>query len=59
MVVWTTSCRSDTVVINYRIHPCLSDMLESLTNPTNKAQLEERMSHIKDDPYLKTYFGRD
>lgn len=31
----------------------MSGMLESLTNPTNKAQLEERMTKIKDDPSLK------
>ncbi|KAG6414877.1 hypothetical protein SASPL_122251 [Salvia splendens] len=33
--------------------PAMSGMLESLTNPTNKAQLEERMTKIKDDPSLK------
>ena len=31
----------------------MSGMLESLTNPTNKEQLEERMAKIKDDPSLK------
>ncbi|KAL0454440.1 UNVERIFIED_CONTAM: Ankyrin repeat domain-containing protein 2B [Sesamum latifolium] len=33
--------------------PSMSGMLESLTNPTNKEQLEERMSRIKEDPSLK------
>ncbi|KAL0387200.1 UNVERIFIED_CONTAM: Ankyrin repeat domain-containing protein 2B [Sesamum radiatum] len=33
--------------------PSMSGMLENLTNPTNKEQLEERMSRIKEDPSLK------
>lgn len=31
----------------------MSTMLESLQNPANKDQLEERMARIKDDPSLK------
>ena len=31
----------------------MSSMLESLTNPQQKDQIEERMSRIKDDPSLK------
>lgn len=31
----------------------MSNMLESLTNPSQKDQLEERMAKIKDDPSLK------
>ena len=31
----------------------MSAMLESLANPTNKEQLEERMARIKEDPSLK------
>ncbi|KAL8553662.1 hypothetical protein ACS0TY_002097 [Phlomoides rotata] len=33
--------------------PAMSGMLESFTNPTNKSQLEDRMSRIKEDPSLK------
>lgn len=33
--------------------PAMSGMLESLTNPSNKSQLEDRMSRIKEDPSLK------
>ncbi|XP_073065847.1 ankyrin repeat domain-containing protein 2B-like isoform X3 [Primulina eburnea] len=33
--------------------PAMSGMLEGLTNPANKVQLEERMSQIKEDPSLK------
>ena len=31
----------------------MSSMLENLSNPTHKDQLEERMARIKDDPALK------
>ena len=31
----------------------MSGMLESLTNPANKSQLEERMARVKEDPSLK------
>lgn len=31
----------------------MSGMLESLTNPANKDQLEERMARVKEDPSLK------
>ncbi|KAL4345868.1 hypothetical protein AHAS_Ahas11G0321400 [Arachis hypogaea] len=33
--------------------PSMSSMLESLTSPSNKDQLEERMARIKEDPSLK------
>lgn len=33
--------------------PSMSSMLESLQNPANKDQLEERMARIKEDPSLK------
>ncbi|KAL3620866.1 hypothetical protein CASFOL_035778 [Castilleja foliolosa] len=33
--------------------PAMSGMLESLTGPANKDQLEERMTRVKDDPSLK------
>lgn len=33
--------------------PSMSHMLESLTNPTKKDQIEERMAKIKEDPSLK------
>lgn len=33
--------------------PSMAGMLESLTNPTNKEQLEQRMAQIKRDPSLK------
>ncbi|KAK6131885.1 hypothetical protein DH2020_034373 [Rehmannia glutinosa] len=33
--------------------PAMSGMLENLTNPANKDQLEERMARVKDDPSLK------
>ncbi|KAL0422298.1 UNVERIFIED_CONTAM: Ankyrin repeat domain-containing protein 2B [Sesamum latifolium] len=33
--------------------PAMSGMLENLTNPANKDQLEERMARIKEDPSLK------
>ncbi|KAL6494529.1 hypothetical protein OROGR_031329 [Orobanche gracilis] len=33
--------------------PAMSGMLESLTNPAKKNQLEERMARVKDDPSLK------
>lgn len=31
----------------------MSHMMESLTNPTKKDQIEERMAKIKEDPSLK------
>lgn len=31
----------------------MSNMLESLANPSNKEQIEERMARIKEDPSLK------
>lgn len=31
----------------------MSGMLQSLTNPANKDQLEERMARVKEDPSLK------
>lgn len=31
----------------------MSQMLESLTNPSQKDQIEERMARIKEDPSLK------
>ena len=31
----------------------MSSMLESLTNPQQKDQIEERMARIKEDPSLK------
>ena len=31
----------------------MTSMLESLTNPSHKEQIEERMARIKDDPSLK------
>ena len=31
----------------------MSQMLESLSNPAQKDQLEERMARIKEDPSLK------
>lgn len=33
--------------------PSMSQMLESLSNPAQKDQLEERMARIKEDPSLK------
>ncbi|RYR02884.1 hypothetical protein Ahy_B06g081723 isoform J [Arachis hypogaea] len=33
--------------------PSMSSMLESLTSPSNKDQLEKRMARIKEDPSLK------
>ncbi|KAH6785962.1 hypothetical protein C2S51_038417 [Perilla frutescens var. frutescens] len=33
--------------------PAMSGMLESFTNPANKAQLEEKVKDIKEDPSLK------
>lgn len=33
--------------------PSMSGMLESLSNPAQKEQLEERMARIKEDPSLK------
>ncbi|XP_068669062.1 ankyrin repeat domain-containing protein 2B-like [Aristolochia californica] len=33
--------------------PAMSGMLESLTNPSQREQMEERMTKIKDDPSLK------
>ncbi|KAL6501263.1 hypothetical protein OROHE_024910 [Orobanche hederae] len=34
-------------------NPAMSGMLDSLTNPANTDQLEERMSRVKEDPSLK------
>ena len=34
----------------------ISSMLESITNPSNKEQLEERIARIKEDTYLKHFF---
>lgn len=31
----------------------MSSMLENMTNPAHKDQLEERMARIKEDPSLK------
>lgn len=31
----------------------MSSMLENLSNPAHKEQLEERMSNIREDPSLK------
>ena len=31
----------------------MSSMLENMTSPAHKEQLEERMARIKDDPSLK------
>jgi hypothetical protein len=36
--------------------PAMSTMLESFSNPSHKEQMEERMSHIKEDPALKSIF---
>lgn len=33
--------------------PSMSGMLESLSNPAQKEQIEERMARIKEDPSLK------
>lgn len=33
--------------------PSMSHMLESLANPSQKDQIEERMAKIKEDPSLK------
>ncbi|XP_010909898.1 ankyrin repeat domain-containing protein 2B isoform X2 [Elaeis guineensis] len=33
--------------------PAMASMLDSLTNPSHKEQLEERLAHMKDDPTLK------
>lgn len=33
--------------------PAMSGMLESLTNPAKKNQLQEHMARVKDDPSLK------
>ncbi|PIN09643.1 Myotrophin [Handroanthus impetiginosus] len=33
--------------------PAMSGMLDNLTNPANKEQLEERMARVKEDPSLK------
>ncbi|KAJ0548863.1 putative STI1 domain-containing protein [Helianthus annuus] len=37
----------------YLQDPSMSQMLESLSNPAQKDQLEERMARIKEDPSLK------
>lgn len=31
----------------------MSGMLQSLTNPAHKEQIEARMAHVRDDPTLK------
>ncbi|XP_038985791.1 ankyrin repeat domain-containing protein 2A-like isoform X1 [Phoenix dactylifera] len=33
--------------------PAMASMLDNLTNPSQKEQLEERLAHVKDDPTLK------
>jgi hypothetical protein len=41
------------VFSSVRQDPAMSSMLENMTNPAHKEQLEERMARIKDDPSLK------
>ncbi|KAK4405048.1 Ankyrin repeat domain-containing protein 2B [Sesamum angolense] len=48
-----SSFRKPFKVLQLKMDPSMSGMLENLTNPTNKEQLEERMSRIKEDPSLK------
>ena len=37
--------------------PSMSGMLESLTNPSRKEQLESKMAELQNDPTLKPIFA--